>query len=94
MGLHICAAALHLFEISRGEFDQILYVMNITLNALHCSDTKLLKLLWKTARVMLRGMGEASKDVHHLVQRQVDAGLLVADLHPGRRRPQKSKEAE
>ena len=38
--------------------------------------------------------GEASEDVHHLVQRLADARLLVADLQPGRRRPQKSKEAE
>ena len=38
--------------------------------------------------------GEASEDVHHLVQRLADGRLLVADLQPGRRRPQRSKEAE
>ena len=56
MGLQMCAA-LHLLEITRGELDQILYVTNITLNALHCSDPNLLKLLWETARVVLWGMG-------------------------------------
>ena len=38
--------------------------------------------------------GEASEDVHHLVQRLADARLLVADLQPGRRKPQQSREAE
>ena len=38
--------------------------------------------------------GEASEDVHHLVQQLADSRLLVADLHLGRRRPQRSKEAE
>ena len=40
------------------------------------------------------GPPEASEDVHHLVQRLADGRLLVADLQPGRRRPQKSREAE
>ena len=60
MGLQMCSA-LHLLEITRGEVDQILYVTNITLNALHCSDPKRLR-GW-----CFGAWGEASEDVHHLV---------------------------